>query len=63
MQDTFLELSPEEQRQGWRLVRTCDAYELLGLALEDALARGTMEHGEQDVENARAELRILQEDA
>jgi len=36
MQDnTFLELSPEEQRQRWRLVRTCDAYELLGWALED----------------------------
>jgi hypothetical protein len=52
------ELSPEKYARGWRLVRTCDAFGLMRMALQgDTILDG------EDKENALAELRILEEDA
>jgi hypothetical protein len=55
---TLPELSPEERRRGWQLVRTCDAYSLMRMALDgDTIFDG------EDKENALAELRGLEESA
>ena len=42
-------MTPEQARDG-RLVRRSDAYDVLGRALEDAVARGTLEYAEQDIQ-------------
>ncbi len=56
------ELTAEEQRAGWHLVRHCDALDVLEMAL-DAFERDQDEYSERDIENARDELRILRESA
>ena len=60
--NTIPELSPEEQVRALRLVRSCDAYSLLGWVLEDAAARGEVKNT-NDLENARAELLMRKEEA
>jgi hypothetical protein len=52
------ELSDEEKAEGWRLVRSADAFGLMRLALE-----GNTIVNDDDRENAFAELRILEESA
>ncbi len=56
------ELTEEEWARSYRLVRTCDAYLFLGWALEEAAASGAVPSGD-DLENARSEVRIQQEEA
>jgi hypothetical protein len=56
------ELTPQERARGVRLIRRCDAYSLLGEVLEEAAARGDIPNTEI-LENARAELLALREDA
>jgi hypothetical protein len=52
------ELSDEEHAEGWRLVRSCDAFGLMRMALQG-------EHivNDADRQNALSEVRILEEDA
>ena len=51
----------EHDARGWRLVREVDAYDLLSALLDEADREGY--YSEEDRENARAELRVRQEDA
>ena len=61
-ENTAPEMSLEEEREGLRLLRTCDAIELIDWAFEESIRRGDLgEDGE--VQNARDELRILRESA
>jgi hypothetical protein len=52
------ELSPEEEAEGLRLIRTSDAFDLIKLALE-----GNIILDSEDKEYALAELRIVAEEA
>jgi hypothetical protein len=56
------ELTPQERERGLQILRRCDAYSLLDEVLEEAAARGDIPHTEI-LENARAELLTLREDA
>jgi hypothetical protein len=54
-------MSLKTEFEGWQLVRRCDAYALLGEALEafGPIAERQELYGEQDIANAREELRDL----
>jgi hypothetical protein len=56
------ELSLELQFEGTRLLRRCDAYDLLETAL-DEFAEHQDIHSKRDISNAREELRDLRESA
>ncbi len=56
------QLSEEEAAHAYRLLRTCDAFGLARWALEEAAAHGEIPN-EDDLQNARAELRIQLEEA
>jgi hypothetical protein len=51
-------LSPAEEREAWRLVRRCDAFDVMHRALE-----GDRVPDNADLANAFSELRVLQEEA
>ena len=55
-------LTPEQEHTGFLLVRRCDALDVLQMAL-DAFEEHEEAWADQDMENARDELRILQETA
>jgi hypothetical protein len=62
MENPIRYLTPEQEERGLRLVRRCDAFSLLWDAL-DFFERNQDETGEDDLENAREELRTLCESA
>ena len=61
--ERFPTLTPEQEATGLRLLRRLDAISLIRWTFEEAVARGVLGDGDEDVGDARDELRVLEESA